>query len=57
MFVPIPAGGITLHYSVVKMSSVQMMASAMMGCGVPTVHACQVSQATGELTFDGFGSF
>lgn len=55
--IPIPPGGTILQYSVVKMSAVQMMASAMMGCGEPTVHACQVLQAAGELTFDRFDSF
>lgn len=42
-------GGFILRYSV-EMSSVQMMASAMMGCGEQTVHACQVSQVAGGLT-------
>lgn len=44
-------GGNILQNSVAKMSSVQMMESAMMGCGGPTVRAWQVSQAAGKITF------
>lgn len=50
--IPFSTGGTILQNSVVKMCSVQIMASAMMGCGVLTVHACWVSQAAGKLTFN-----
>lgn len=45
-------GGTILQNSVVKMCSVQIMVFAMMGCGVLTVHVCQVLQAVGKLAFD-----
>lgn len=47
--IPSPLDGTILQYSAVQMCSVQMMESAMMGCGGPTVHACQVLQAAGKL--------
>lgn len=54
MFMPTPPGGTILQYSVVKMCSVQMMASAMMGFGERIVRACQVLRGAGELTFGTF---
>lgn len=42
-------GGTILQNSVEKMCSVQMMASAVMGCGEPTVRACLDSQEAGDL--------
>lgn len=53
---PFPSGGTILQYSVVKMSNVQMMVSAMMDCGGLIVHACLVLQEAGKLTFERFGS-
>lgn len=54
MFIPTPPGGTILQYSVVKMCSVQMMVSAMMGSGELIVRACQVLQGAGKLTFGTF---
>lgn len=54
---PLPSGGTTLPYSVVKMSAVRTMGSAVMGCGEPTVHACPVLQAAGEPSFGYLRSF
>lgn len=44
-------GGTILRCSVTLMSNVQTMEYAEMGCGELTVHACQVLQAAGKVTF------